>query len=57
MQSGDQSGKDLEHPGRQPTARTLSNVRAASALLDQDRCATVRQVAAELQISTSTAQR
>ncbi len=48
---GDKSGKDADHPGRKPTARTLSNVHAVQAVLDTDRRATVRQIAAEVHIS------
>ncbi len=49
---GDNSGRDLLRPGRKATARTLSNVRAVDEILDRDRRFTVRQIAAEVNIST-----
>ncbi len=42
----------MERPGRKPTASTLANVRAVGAILDEDRHATVRQIATEVNIST-----
>ncbi len=52
---GDQSGKDLPRPGNSRPQRTLANVRAVDAVLQKDRRATVRQIAAEAQVSTGTA--
>ncbi len=48
---GDKSGEDLEHPGQHPTVRTLSNVCAVDQVLQRDRLATVRQLAAEVNLS------
>ncbi len=48
---GDSSGKDLQRPGRKPTSRTLANVRAVDQVIQQDRRSTVRQIAAEVNIS------
>ncbi len=49
---GNTSCEDLERPGRQATARNLANVRRVQQVLDQDTQSTVRQIAAETQIST-----
>ncbi len=49
---GDKSGDDLQRPGREPTARNLANVRTVQEVVHQDRRATVRQISAELQMST-----
>ncbi len=49
---GDHSTQDKERPSRKMTVRTLANVRAVQDVVLQDRRATVRQVAAEVQLST-----
>ncbi len=46
------SCQDLERPGRESTARNLANVRAVQQVVEADRHATVRQVAAQVQLST-----
>ena len=48
---GDKSGEDLSCPGRCSTARTLANVRAVDEVVQCDRCATICQVAAEVNLS------
>ncbi len=52
---GDTSGRDLPRPGNSHPQRTLANVQAVDAVLQKDRRATVRQIAAETQVSTGTA--
>ncbi len=54
-QQGDHSGKDLPQPGKRPTATNLNKVCQVEEVLQQDRHATVHQVAAEVQISTGSA--
>ncbi len=48
---GDKSAVDKPRPGRQPTAHNLANVRAVSEVLQEDRRATVCQVAVEVNLS------
>ncbi len=49
---GNTSSADLEQPGHEMTVCNLANVRAVQQVLETDRCATVRQIAAEVQLST-----
>ncbi len=53
--SGDQSGCDLPRPGKKPTSRNLTTVRAVQEVVNRDRHATVRQITAEVSISKGTA--
>ncbi len=48
---GNKTGEDLEHPGRCSTVQTLSNVRAVDQVLQRVRHVTVRQLAAEVNLS------
>ncbi len=48
---GDTTAADRPCPGRKSTARSLANVRAVQDVVQQDRRATVRQLAAEVQMS------
>ncbi len=48
---GEKSALDKPRPGRQPTAQNLAKVRAVHEVLQDDQCATVRQVTAEVNLS------
>ncbi len=52
---GDKSGCDKEQPRRKPTARNLATVHAVHEVVNQDRRATIRQVAAQVNISKGSA--